>query len=188
MSVKEALFNFLNRYSDFHEKKFGYRPRGFYIPDAIFDGPSSDGFAYWKPVEIKETYDFKPLEDKIGFKIHNDLKEFLTSYYYFDPYSEIEGYLVNFRPSSPETTPIEVVSGSVVGSIQMGFDPQYIDFADAEVGEIGADRDYYLVLFHNLTGKIYLHEQHAKAQDNMVYLAESMEEFLNKLTSSFDNI
>lgn len=188
MSVKGALLNYLNKYLDWHEKKFGRRSIEENIPDIMYDGASEilEGFGFWKPFEIKEIYDFKSLEDKIGFTIHNDLKEYLTSYYFLRTCSKIGEFLVSFDPLTPKTNPLGFIYMSVITLKKNGFDPQYIDFAYADIDDSTVHD--YLVLFHNMSGKIYCQKLLTNNSDERVYLAESMEEFLNKLAASFDNL
>lgn len=50
-----------------------------------------EGYCQWKPKEQTASVNFSAIESKLGFSLHTDIKEMVSSYFYFMLEGDIEG-------------------------------------------------------------------------------------------------
>ena len=56
----------------------------------VISEPDREGYYQWKPVKQTKPVDFTGVEAKLGFPLHRDIKELLSSYFYFMLEGEID--------------------------------------------------------------------------------------------------
>ena len=87
-SVKDAMEYFFAKNTIGALKKWRSYPKCPIRKDIVNCGlvisePDRDGYYQWQPVEHINPVDFASIESKLGFSLHQDLKTFVSSYYYF---------------------------------------------------------------------------------------------------------
>lgn len=91
--VKEAMEYHFSANLISYLKKWGTYPKCPVRDEDINCGlviskPDYDGYYQWQPLQQTIQIDFERIEDKLGFRIHKDIKEFISSYFHF----QLEGY------------------------------------------------------------------------------------------------
>lgn len=109
--VKEAMAYFLARNTIGYLYKWRSFPKCSVRKDMVDCGliisePDREGYYQWKPLEQTTPVDFASIESKLGFGLHKDIKEFISSYFYFMLDADLEGGSINIYPFLP-TTDIE---------------------------------------------------------------------------------
>ncbi len=56
----------------------------------VISGPDREGYYQWKPQKQTSAPDFAKIESELGFSLHKDIKELLSSYFYFMLEGDIE--------------------------------------------------------------------------------------------------
>lgn len=88
MEMREAFETYFIKLKASYKKKYGTYPRvvyrrecdkkGIYIAETL----NSTGYAEWQPVLQDEPIMFDDLEKELGFKIHSDIKQYFTTYWF----------------------------------------------------------------------------------------------------------
>ncbi len=90
MSIKENLEKCFDRKVRFWMEAFNSNPKAPYIPEIdknniFIEGTVDDeGYAQWLPIMQTREIDFVSLENKLGFKLHEQMKEYLSSYWFLE--------------------------------------------------------------------------------------------------------
>lgn len=111
--VKEALEYFFARNNIAYLKKF----RSFPIcpfndnmdSQMIISEPDMDGYCQWQPVLQNKTVDFESIENELGFKLHNDIKNLVSSYWYFSLEGRIKRIKFHIYAVTPDMDMKEVI-------------------------------------------------------------------------------
>ena len=88
MSMKEAFDTFFEEMDRSTIEALGHRPsipylEGYVLKDLILlDTLDSHGYAEWRPELQKESVSFDDVEEKLGFAIHPQIKEFCSTYWF----------------------------------------------------------------------------------------------------------
>ena len=96
MSMKEAFDTFFEEMDRSTIEALGHRPsipylEGYVLKDLILlDTLDSYGYAEWRPELQKESVSFDDVEEKLGFAIHPQIKEFCSTYWFRDLEGVIE--------------------------------------------------------------------------------------------------
>lgn len=153
MSMKEAFDIFFEKRDKFYEK---YEDVDLPLP--------------MKPIIQTTTVNFIEIEDKLGFKIHISIKEFL-SIYWFD---KIEGF---FKLHPVELSGI-VPENNLVKNIEVGFLVGKEHFLkDNKYWYLGCS-DPYSLLINNLTGEV---TAVINDENKSIHIADSIEELIKNL-------
>lgn len=105
--VKEALEYFFARNNIAYLKKWRSFPK---CPvnaknldsGLIISEPDEDKYYQWQPVLQNEQIDFEPIEGRLGFGIHKDIKQLISSYYYFMLDASIGKINFHINPVTPD--------------------------------------------------------------------------------------
>ena len=127
MNMKEAFDIYFERQRLFWLEKFKTYPKvplnlrlSKGIEPLIVAGTSvdSDGYVQWQPKLQSKSVDFVNLEEELGFKIHSDIKDYFSTYYFLEMIGRLD---IN------ECASIPFVRNITTSNIS-GENTQYIDF------------------------------------------------------------
>ena len=103
MSMKEAFETFFAEMDDNSMKKLGKLPSIPYIEgkvskDLLVLDTLKNGYVVWRPELQKEHPSFDNVEKELGFKIHPQIKEYLTTYWFrrLEAKINVSGKNINF--------------------------------------------------------------------------------------------
>ncbi len=176
-SIKDAMEYFLAKHTIGSLKKWRTYPKCPVRRDIVNCGlvisePDRDGYYQWKPVEVTTHVDFKSMESKLGFSIHQDIKDFVTSYYYFMLGADIGDAGINIYPFLPTTNVEKYILDSFEKESYAG-DYEFIlngQFFQLGGGCIGGD-DSFIIEVNNKTGEVlaveYMDKRHVKIADSL---------------------
>ena len=88
MSMKEAFDTFFEEMTQNYIKKKGLPPKApcneakFLTGLFLLETLDGDGYAQWKPKLQEKPVSFVSVEKKLGFSIHQQIKEFLSTYWF----------------------------------------------------------------------------------------------------------
>lgn len=138
----------------------------------IIAGPDRDGYYQWKPQKQTDFIDFASIEAKLGFSIHKDIKEFVSSYFYFMLEGDMKEKNFDIYPLLP-TANIEkhVMDGfekeSYAGDYDFILKGQFFRLGGACIG----GDDSYILEINNETGEVlaveYMDKRHEKFADSL---------------------
>ncbi len=142
----------------------------------VISPPDYDGYYQWQPVKINENIDLSSAETKLGFKVHKDIKELITSYYYFSLEGHTNEYGIRIYGNPPGM--------DFERSILNGFDKEdyagnYKFITSGQFYQIGSGcidgDDSYIFEVDNTTGEVWAVEY----MDKKAYkVAESIKDLL----------
>ncbi len=140
--------------------------------ELVISGADRDGYYQWKPVENVAAVDFTCIESKLGFSLHQDIKSFVSSYYYFMLDAGFEDVSINIYPFIP-TTNIEkrVINSfekeSYAGDYEFILNGHFFQLGGACIG----GDDSYILEVDNENGQVLAVEYMDK---NYVKIANSL--------------
>ncbi|MBQ5990154.1 MAG: SecY-interacting protein Syd [Oscillospiraceae bacterium] len=153
-------------------------------PEMIVAGPNKSGWYQWKPKKITKKIDFEEVESKLGFKVHKEIKEFISSYYYYMIDGSGKGY--NFHRYG--MTPYHSLEGSLISSFDKGYGGSYRKFVDGQYFHLGSGcikgDDSYIFEVDNITGEVYAVEYGDKT---CIKVAPSLKAFFLNLIPIFED-
>lgn len=122
----------------------------------IISEPDYDGYYQWQPVPIESDIDFTGVEEKLGFKIHKDIKALLSSYYHFRLEGYTKDYSIHIYGLLPRTDIERLVidrfeKESYAGGYQFILDGKFFHLG---AGCIGGD-DSFVFEVDNTTGEVW---------------------------------
>ena len=139
----------------------------------IISEPNNDGECVWELKEIGD-YDFFSVEEKIGFKLREELKAFYSTYLFLHlsgEYSNIALYFDNIK--SKDFIEKRVTVAQKDGSYY---------FSGTEIFAIGSAEqngdDAYVLFYDNKTGRVFIYENDTKTK---IYFDESLADILSKM-------
>lgn len=119
------------------------------MPKFMYIGEvNNSNYIQWKISKNENTINFNNISSCIGIELHNDLKEYFSSYYFLKMVGIFNNVKLIFTPITPlvdiliflrERINIAAVQGRDINKIEIGF---------AEID----GQDSFLLLFNNLTG------------------------------------
>lgn len=158
--VKEALEYFFARNNIAYLKKFRSFPT---CPlddnedsQMFISEPDMDGYCQWQPALQDEAVDFEGIENELGFKVHNDIKQLVSSWYYFRLEGRIKRTNFDIYSVTPDMDMNEVVTSRFDKESYSGG----YEFVEKEkfflMGGccINGD-DSFLIEVNNATGEVY---------------------------------
>lgn len=159
--VKEAMEYFFAADRIANMKKWGTFPKCPVRKEdtsspLIISEPDYDGYCQWQPIKVEEKFDFTLAEEKLGFKIHKDIKDLLSSYYHF----MIEGYTKDYSMHIYGFTPGTDVDRLILHRFEKesyAGDYHFIlngNFFQLGAGCIGGD-DSFIFEVDNTTGEVW---------------------------------
>ena len=183
MSMKEAFETFFEEMTQNYLKERGIppqapcneerRPTGLFLLETLND----KGYAQWKPRLQEETMSFDNVENKLGFSIHSQIKDFLSTYWFL----ALDGII---QTSSGEAelrlnglTPYSNLEERIISDFNNDETHYLHDHKYFLVGtfcSIGGN-DSYLVQVNNDSGEVTAVDVMDK---RYVHLADSIEELL----------
>jgi len=176
-SIKDAMEYFFAKHTIGYLKKWRTYPKCPVRRDMVNCGlvisePDRDGYYQWKPVEVTTHVDFKSMESKLGFSIHQDIKDFVTSYYYFMLGADIGDADIDIYPFLPTMNVEKYILGSFEKESYAG-DYEFIlngQFFRLGSGCIGGD-DSFIIEVNNKTGEVlaveYMDKRHVKIANSL---------------------
>lgn len=186
MSMKEAFDAFFGEMTQNWLQKRGIppqapcnekrRPTGLFLLETLND----KGYAQWRPKEQESKVDFKEIENKLGFSIHPQIKEFLSTYWFLplDGIIHTTSGEVELRLSGLTMyTNIEERIKSSFNSEGTHYLTDHKYFLIGTFCSIGGD-DSFLVQVNNDTGEVTAVEVMDKVS---IKLANSIEELLRNM-------
>lgn len=178
--VKEAMEYFLIKHNIGYLYKYRTFPHSSIRKDMVdcglvIAGPDRDGYYQWKPQKQTTSIDFASIEFKLGFSIHKDIKEFVSSYFYFMLGGDMNEKNFDIYPLLP-TASIEkyVMDGfekeSYAGDYDFILKGQFFRLGGACIG----GDDSYILEINNETGEVlaveYMDKRHEKFADSLYHL------------------
>lgn len=156
--MKTALEGFFRRLQAFSQSTFGTFPTVCFTDelnrDLIVSAPDEDGEVQWKPVLQKTSVDWKNMEDRLGFRLCPELKE----YYSIWSFPVLTGKFGNSTLTFYGINALEGVEKTV---LQEYTDAQYV-FPNSQIFLLGNavihDQDDWFIYFDNKTQKVFCYE------------------------------
>ena len=144
----------------------------------------SPGWYHWKPKKITMKIDFDAVESKLGFKVHKDIKDFISTYYYY----MIDGFGKGFSFTTHGLTPFHNIEDCLISSFDKGYGGSYKKFVDGQYfqlgsGNVGGD-DSYIFEVDNITGEVYAVEY---GDRTCIKAAPSLKSFFLNLKPIFES-
>ena len=183
MSMKVAFDTFFEEMTQNNIKKKGVPPKApcneDRFPTGLFllDTLDENGYAQWKPKLQEKTVSFDSIESELGFAIHPQIKEFLSTYWFLALNARLqtpnENVVLKLNALTPYTNLAEY--------IKSGFDNEETHYlSDHKYFLIGTycmidGNDSYLIHVNNDTCAVTAVDVMDKRS---VHLADSIEELL----------
>ena len=125
----------------------------------LISGRDDEGYCQWKMIPQTEPVDFAAIERKLGFPIHESIKELLSCYFYFQLEGKTEHYTIWIDGLSPKTDIARMIPDFFD---QKGYCEETDWIPDTHFyrigsGIIGGD-DSYIYEVDNATGEVYAFE------------------------------
>ncbi len=176
-SVKDAMEFFLAENTIGYLKKWRSYPKSPIRKDIVNCGlvisePDRDGYYQWKPMEHNTAVDFAGVEAELGFRLHPDIKAFVTSFYYFRLDANIEGANIDIHPFLPITPTEKLVidrfeKESYAGDYEFILKGQFYQLGSACID----GDDSFILEVNNETGEVlaveYMDKTHVKLADSL---------------------
>ena len=189
MSMKEAFDTFFEKNNNSWKKVWRTLPRVSKIPKysqspLVVNEDNINGELEWQPQLQDMTVDFKLIEEELGFEIHPQVKEYLTTYW--------------FMPLKGKTSIVDqLVLEELLPQTQTDFSryvkdcfnkKQYHYLDSGEYFLIGGfccidGNDSYIVHVNNDTGEVTAVQNFDKIS---IKIADSIEELLYKMKGIWD--
>lgn len=120
------------------------------MPKIIYKGiRNQSDYIEWKPIDNKE-YDFRIIEEELGFSLHSDIKEYFTSYWFL----RMDGLINNIEVSLTPITPLVDIKVFIIERYKISL-KQGRDVKNIEIGFVEFDdADGFLLLVDNVSGKV----------------------------------
>ncbi|MCF0260421.1 MAG: SecY-interacting protein Syd [Erysipelotrichaceae bacterium] len=179
--MKEALEGFFKRLLAFSQSTFGTFPTVCFTADLnrdlMISAPDEDGEAEWRPVLQKQPVDWRKIEDRLGFRLCDELKE----YYSVWSFPVVTGKFGSSTLTFYGVNAVEQVEKTV---LQEYADAQYV-FPDSQIFLLGhaviQDQDDYFIYFDNTTQKVFCYESDTGKE---VLLAYSLAGLFDRMEAS----
>ena len=183
MSMKEAFDIFFEEMTQNYLKKKGVPPKapcnedkyptGLFLMDTL----DENGYAQWKPKLQENAVSFENIEKELGFKIHPQIKEYLSTYWFLALDGRLQTQKNKIVLRLNGLTPYNDLNERIVS----GFDNEQSHYlSDHKYFLIGTycmidGNDSYLIHVNNDTGEVTAVEVMDKIS---ITLANSIEELL----------
>ncbi len=183
MSMKEAFDTFFEEMTQNYMKKRGVPPKapcneekyptGLFLLETLDD----NGYAQWKPKLQEKSVSFENVEKELGFSIHPQIKDFLSTYWFLALDGRIQTLSQKVVLRLNGLTPYSDIHERIISS----FDNEQTHYlSDNKYFLIGTycmidGNDSYLVHVNNATGEVTAVDVMDKVS---VKLANSIEELL----------
>lgn len=183
MSMKEAFDIFFEEMTQNYLKKKGVPPKapcneekyptGLFLMDTL----DENGYAQWKPKLQGNAVSFENIEKELGFKIHPQIKDYLSTYWFLDLDGRLQTQENKIVLRLNGLTPYNDLNERIVS----GFDNEQSHYlSDHKYFLIGTycmidGNDSYLIHVNNDTGEVTAVEVMDKIS---ITLANSIEELL----------
>lgn len=176
-SIKDAMEYFFARNTIGALKKWRSFPRCPVRKDRIDCGlvisePDRDGYYQWKPMEHSTPVDFTSIESELGFSLHQDIKDFVSSYYYFMLEADMGDANINIYPFLPTTN----VENYVIDSFEKeSYAGDYAFILKGQFFQLGGacidGDDSYILEVNNESGEVlaveYMDKRHIKIANSL---------------------
>lgn len=182
MSMKEAFDTFFEEMDRNSMKVRGKLPAvplkegALILPETCDD----EGYSVWRPQLQTEPVSFENIEKELDFKIHPQLKEYLTTYWFRRLFSrnEIEGHTVYFGLNDLlPGTDVDMWIRRMKSSDETHYLRDHVYFLLATYCKVDK-ADSYLVEFNNDTGEVTAVDVGAHIS---IKLADSIEDLLKTM-------
>lgn len=158
MIMKEAFDIFFEKLNRVYEEEFGTKPMIPYSEkwnrDLLVSEPDDEGYVEWEPKLQAEVINWDSIEDSLGFKICEELKEFYSTYSFADLEGRYNKILISFDG-------VNIVK-SVENLVKDAYEIGKYDFPNSEVFALGdaviRDDDGYTLYFDNKDGRLFARE------------------------------
>lgn len=183
MSMKEAFETFFEEMTQNHLRRWGVpplapcneekQPTGLFFLETLDD----EGYAQWKPRLQEDVVSFESIEHELGFSIHPQIKDFLSTYWFLALDGKLQNSIGEISLRLNGITPYSDLNERIIS----GFDNEQTHYlSDHKYFLIGTycmigGNDSYLVHVNNDTGEVTAVEIMDKRS---VHLADSIEELL----------
>lgn len=183
MSMKEAFDIFFEEMTQNYLKKKGVPPKapcnedkyptGLFLMDTL----DENGYAQWKPKLQENAVSFENIEKELGFKIHPQIKDYLSTYWFLALDGRLQTQKNKIVLRLNGLTPYNDLNERIVS----GFDNEQSHYlSDHKYFLIGTycmidGNDSYLIHVNNDTGEVTAVEVMDKIS---ITLANSIEELL----------
>ncbi len=183
MSMKEAFDVFFEEMTQNNLKKKGFSPKALCNEDIhptglfLLDTLDEEGYAQWKPRLQNKPFSFENAEKELGFSIHPQIKDFLSTYWFLTLEGKIQSEHGIVRLCINGITPYTVLDSLIKCSFNSE-ETHYL--SDHKYFLIGTycminGNDSYLVQVNNDNGEVTA----VNVMDRIsVKLADSIEELL----------
>ena len=105
MEIKNALNHYFDELINVWETKCSTYPKAPWDeeidPRLYLSDPDEEEYVYWKPIEKTDVENFVEIEKKLSMNLHNDIKEYLKSYWFLNLQGFYGSRLVNLEPVEP---------------------------------------------------------------------------------------
>lgn len=189
MSMKEAFDICFKKQKDFWNKQFGNGPKCPYSgnkiseDDLFIEGTiDNEGYAEWKPKLQTQTVDFETIENELGFKLHLQLKEYFSTYWFMNLVGRINDITVYFKALPCKLNVETAIKESYINpSITEECKISLNDVALFNLGTVDvAGNDSYTFCFDNNTAEVmyidFVDSQIRYAKITLEELMESLRE------------
>lgn len=154
MMIKEAINQYYNKLDDLWNQRRNTHPRVPYnneIPKEMYIGDSNEsGYISWKIIDNKEQVDFNEIQKEIGLELHNDIKEYFTSYFFMKMVGSVGEIIVSLTPITPLVDIKHFIIKRNKIAEDIGRNTNLIEIGLAEIDGV----DNLLLCIDNSTGKV----------------------------------
>ncbi|SCX89621.1 MULTISPECIES: SecY-interacting protein Syd [Pseudobutyrivibrio] len=176
--INNALESYFKKLNVFFENEFGSLPTVSYTDrlnkKLVVSEPDEDYEVEWQPKEQAENIDWNEVEEKLGFTLCEELKNYYSAYSFLMMAGDYKKAYLDF-------TPIDATE-SVVDTIKKAYRDGSFYFPNKQVlliggAEIGNNDDYF-IFYDNETGKVFCLDDDTKKE---VALADTLEEIIAEM-------
>lgn len=152
--MQDAFEIYFSKLKEYSIKEFNSNPTVCFdesINKELISGePDEEGYISWFPKKINTTFDFFPKEKKHNIYLHQEIKEYFTTYLFLRLSGLFEGMELDFEPISDFLELAVIIERQIVDAKYYFPDEQYLLIGS---GSDGSD-DSYNIFYDNKAPKL----------------------------------
>lgn len=158
MEMREAFESYFEKLRSFAEKQYGANPSVTYTENLnkalLISEPNEDDEVEWRPIEQSKEIEWNTVEERLAFKITEELKAYFGSYFFLTLSGVYEKIFLNFYPADG-MLPVANVVCRTHGDARAVF-PSSETFLIGNA--VIDDDDSYFIYYDNATNSVFCYD------------------------------
>ena len=169
MSIKEAIDKYFSKLKMYSQKVYDANPTVSYTDElnktCLVSVPDEDNEVEWEPVSQKTQIIWDEMEDWLGFKLCDELKDYYSTYSWLMISGRFGDSYLNFYPIDAIEPVIDTIKREYEDAQEFFCDSQCFLIGNAIVNE----DDGYFIFFDNKKSKLFCYEEDTKHEVLLSY-------------------